>query len=133
MKRWSLRAELRLWSALLVAAILLVVAGGVAIYLQRQEVAELDQQLQLIGNHFLAVYEKSGAHPGWVTAATVENTIAEATADGWFIEVEDAGHPLYQSHDLAGFSLAGGPTPGTHRHRSRPPAAFDRSTCQRKG
>ena len=110
MKRWSLRAQLTLWSALLVAAILLVVAGGVAIYLQHLEVAELDDQFRLIGAHFLAEYRENGARPAWVTPRVVEGIIAETAAAGWFIEVADAaGHPLYRSRSLAGRSLAGAP------------------------
>ncbi|MEO5915254.1 MAG: ATP-binding protein [Luteolibacter sp.] len=108
MKRWSLGTELRLWSALLVAAILLVVGSGVAIYQQHQEMSELDHQLQLIGDHFLAVYRKNGADPAWVTPEAVENTIAETSGSEWFIEVVDAaGKPLYRSHSLAGLSFSG--------------------------
>lgn len=108
MKRWSLRTELRLWSALLVAAILVVVGSGVAIYQQHQEMSELDHQLRLIGDHFLAVYRKNGANPAWVTPDTVENTIAETSGNEWFIEVVDAAEkPLYRSHSLANLSFSG--------------------------
>ena len=50
MKRWSLRAQLTLWAALLVAVLLLVVSGGAAVYLRQQELAELDSQFRLIAH-----------------------------------------------------------------------------------
>ncbi len=110
MKRWSLRAQLTLWAALLVAAILLVVSGGVAVYLRHQEVVELDAQFRLIGTHFLAEYRASGARPAWVTPRLVQSLIAETASEGWFIEIlGSAGQPLYRSRNLAGRSLAGAP------------------------
>ncbi len=110
MKRWSLRAQLTLWAALLVAVILLVVTGGAVVYLRQQELAELDSQFRLIGKHFLAEYRKNGAHPAWVTPRVVKGVIAETKSDEWFIEILDAaGQPLYRSHSLHGRSLAGAP------------------------
>ena len=110
MKRWSLRAQLTLWAALLVAVLLLVVTGGAVVYLRQQELAELDSQFRLIGKHFLSEYRKNGAHPAWVTPRVVKSVIAETKSDEWFIEVLDAtGQPLYRSHSLGGRSLAGAP------------------------
>ena len=115
MKRMSLRAELRLWSALLVAAILLVVSAGVAYYLRSKEIEELDQELDLIGTHFFAVYRTNGSQHSWVTPDHVESIIDETSADGWFIEVLDFnGRSLYRSQSLIGRSLEGS-MPGTRR------------------
>lgn len=111
MKRRSLRTELRLWSALLVAAILVVVAAGVAFYQQHMEVAELDYQMKLIADHFLTVYQKNGTDPAWITRRNVESTIAETGSKEWFIEVADsAGNPLFRSDSLSGLSFAGAPS-----------------------
>lgn len=108
MKRMSLRAELRLWSALLVAAVLLVVSVGLAYYLRSKEIEELDHQLDLIGTHFFAVYRKNGSQPSWVTPDDVESIICETSADGWFVEVLDStGLSLYRSPSLSGCSLDG--------------------------
>ena len=110
MKRWSLRAQLTLWSALLVAAVLLVVAVGAAFFLQQMQVEALDRQIRLLGAHFLAAYRESGERPGWVTPRVVERLIAETAHDSWFIEVADAsGKPLYRSRSLAERSFAGAP------------------------
>lgn len=110
MKDWSLRKQLTLWSALLIATILVVVAGGVAFYLQQLGIAQLDQQLQRIGAHFLTEYRENGARPQWVTPRAVESVITETAAEGWFIEITDtAGRSLYASRSLAGRSLAGAP------------------------
>ena len=110
MKRWSLRAQLTLWAALLVALILLVVSAGAVIYLRQQELAELDSQFRLIGKHFLTEYRKNGAHPAWVTPRVVKGVIAETKEEDWFIEVLDAaGQPLYRSRSLGGRSLASAP------------------------
>ncbi len=108
MKRMSLRAELRLWSALLAAAILLVVSVGVAYFLRSKEIEELDHQLDLIGTHFFAVYRKNGSQPSWVTPEDVESIICETSANGWFVEVLDStGLSLYRSPSLIGCSLDG--------------------------
>ncbi len=110
MKRLSLRAELRLWSAALVAAILLVAGGGVTVYLRHQEITELDHELQLVARHFLRVYRGNGADPAWITAAHVESTISECRENGWFVEIADGtGRTLYRSAGLAGDPLAGAP------------------------
>ena len=109
-QHWSLRAQLTLWAALLVAVILLVVSGGAVIYLRHQELDELDSQFRLIGKHFLTEYRKNGARPAWVTPRIVKSVIAETKEEDWFIEIVNAtGQPLYRSHSLGGRSLASAP------------------------
>lgn len=104
----SLRAELRLWSALLVAAVLLVVSVGVAYYLRSKEIEELDREINLIAAHFLKVYRKNGSLPSWITSDNVESFIDETTANNWFVEiVNPAQHSLYRSPSLTGCSLTG--------------------------
>ena len=104
----SLRAELRLWSALLVAAVLLVVSLGVAYYLRSKEIEELDRELNLTAAHFLKVFRKNGSLPAWITPDNVESIIAETTANDRFVEiVNPAQDSLYRSPSLTGCSLTG--------------------------
>lgn len=91
---WSLRAKLTLWSAVVVAATVLLAGAGTAYFLQEERVASVDHALSQDAKHFFKQFREHRWKLSWINPEEMAEILPSNSQPARFVEITGPGGAL---------------------------------------
>ncbi len=97
MIHWTLRAKLTAWSALVVTLALVFCGVAAVLFIQREQIRALDEQLRNEAHTFFAEVARQGSHLDWAHRSAVKAILPLTQTERCIRVVRDGGPILFET------------------------------------